>query len=159
MAVWTGTPHLRIIDNSTDFDTKLKRLLKEVVAFLGIPKPLEIERKFLIEYPDIEFLNSIKTCRRIPITQAYLTTPEEGYFRIRKRGEGDKAVYIKTVKSKYRILSGSKLKIIFQKNNTTRTLFKGSMLQASSVKTDIALSITTHTTNLMFIRSGMTGQQ
>ncbi len=85
MAVWTGTPHLRIIDNSTDFDTKLKRLLKEVVAFLGIPKPLEIERKFLIEYPDIEFLNSIKTCRRIPITQAYLTTPEEGYFRIRKK--------------------------------------------------------------------------
>lgn len=100
MAVWTGTPHLRIIDNSTDFDTKLKRLLKEVVEFLGIPKPLEIERKFLIEYPDIEFLNSIKTCRRIPITQAYLTTPEEGYFRIRKRGEGDKAVYIKTVKIK-----------------------------------------------------------
>ena len=30
-------------------------------------------------------MNSIKTCRRIPITQAYLTTPEEGYFRIRKR--------------------------------------------------------------------------
>ena len=85
---------------TTDFDTKLNRLLKEVVAFLGIPKPLEIERKFLIEYPDIEFLNSIKTCRRIPITQAYLTTPEEGYFRIRKRGEGDKAVYIKTVKIK-----------------------------------------------------------
>lgn len=100
MAVWTGTPHLRIIDNSTDFQTKLKRLLKEVVAFLGIPKPLEIERKFLIEYPDIEFLNSIKTCRRIPMTQAYLTTPEEGNFRIRKRGEGDKSVYIKTVKIK-----------------------------------------------------------
>lgn len=100
MAVWTGTPHLRIIDNSTDFETKLKRLLKEVVAFLGIPKPLEIERKFLIEYPDIKLLNSIKTCRRIPMTQAYLTTPEEGNFRIRKRGEGDKAVYIKTVKIK-----------------------------------------------------------
>ena len=100
MAVWTGTPHLRVIDNSTDFDTKLKRLLKEVVAFLGIPKPLEIERKFLIEYPDIEFLNSIKTCRRISITQAYLTTPDEGYFRIRRRGDGDKAVYIKTVKIK-----------------------------------------------------------
>lgn len=100
MAVWTGTPHLRIIDNSTDFQTKLKRLLKEVVAFLGVPKPLEIERKFLIEYPDIDFLNSIKTCRKIPMTQAYLTTPEEGYFRIRKRGEGDRAVYIKTVKIK-----------------------------------------------------------
>lgn len=100
MAVWTGTPHLRIIDNSTSFKEKLERLKKEVFAFLGIPQPLEIERKFLIEYPDIEYLNTIKTCRRTPITQAYLTTPKEGNFRIRKRGEGDKAVYIKTVKIK-----------------------------------------------------------
>ena len=90
--------HTAITSVSTSL--AFSRLLKEVVAFLGIPKPLEIERKFLIEYPDIEFLNSIKTCRRIPITQAYHTTPEEGYFRIRKRGEGDKAVYIKTVKIK-----------------------------------------------------------
>lgn len=100
MAVWTGTPHLRIIDNSTPFKEKLERLRKEVFAFLGIPQPLEIERKFLIEYPDIEYLNNIKTCRKIPITQAYLSTPQEGNFRIRKRGKGSKAVYIKTVKIK-----------------------------------------------------------
>ncbi len=100
LAVWTGTPHLRIIDNSTLFNEKLERLMKEVNAFLGIPKPLEIERKFLIEYPDLELLNSMKTCRKVPITQVYLTTPEAGYFRIRKRGAGEKAVYIKTVKIK-----------------------------------------------------------
>lgn len=100
MAVWTGTPHLRIIDNSTSFDEKLNRLMTEVLAFLGIPEHLEIERKFLIEYPDLELLGSIKTCRKTPITQAYLTTPDEGYFRIRKRGSGDRAVYIKTVKIK-----------------------------------------------------------
>ncbi len=100
IAVWTGTPHLRIIDNSTSFTQKLQRLLTEVKAFLGVPKPLEIERKFLIEYPDIEYLKKIKTCRRVPITQAYLTTPDEGNFRIRKRGEGENSVYIKTVKIK-----------------------------------------------------------
>lgn len=48
---------------------------------------------------------------------------------------------------------------ILSPNNTTRTLLKGSMLQASSVKTDIALLTTAPTANLMFIRSGMTGQQ
>lgn len=100
IAVWCGTNHLRIIDNSTCFEEKLKRLLKEIKAFLGIPKPLEIERKFLIEYPDLALLNNIKTCRKIPITQAYLTTPDEGYFRIRKRGEGDSALFIKTFKIK-----------------------------------------------------------
>lgn len=98
ISVWAGTPHLRIIDNSTKFDEKLSRLMAEVKVFLGIPKPLEIERKFLIKYPDIAFLNSLKCCRKIPITQAYLTTLDEGYFRIRKRGEGSDAVYIKTVK-------------------------------------------------------------
>lgn len=100
LSVWAGTPHLRVIDNSTSFDKKLERLMKEIMAFLGIPKPLEIERKFLIEYPDLNLLNNIKTCRKIPITQAYLTTPYEGYFRIRKRGQGENSVYIKTKKIK-----------------------------------------------------------
>lgn len=100
LALWTGSPHLRIIDNSTGFEQKLSRLLEEVKAVIGIPKPLEIERKFLIKYPDIEMLDSIDTCRRVPVTQAYLDTPEEGKFRIRRRGEGKDAVYIKTVKRK-----------------------------------------------------------
>ena len=100
ISVWTGTPHLRIIDNSTSFEEKLSRLKTEIFAFLGIPKPLEIERKFLIEYPDTNLLDNMKTCRKTPITQAYLSTPEEGNFRIRKRGSGENAVYIKTVKIK-----------------------------------------------------------
>lgn len=100
MSVWTGTPHLRVIDNSTDFEHKLSRLMTEILGFLGEPEPLEIERKFLIEYPDLDEINRIKACRRVPITQAYLTTPKEGNFRIRKRGEGERAVYIKTVKIK-----------------------------------------------------------
>ena len=105
LSVWTGTPHLRIIDNSTDFAGKLNRLLAEVKAVIGIPKPLEIERKFLIEYPDTEYLNSIPTCRRVPIEQAYLETPTEGRFRIRRRGSREEAVYIKTVKRKINDLS------------------------------------------------------
>ncbi len=100
LALWTGTAHLRIIDNSTGFDRKLERLLGEVKAFLGIPEPLEIERKFLIEMPDLIMLNSMKTCRKIPITQAYLSSKTEGQFRVRKRGEGSNAVYIKTIKHK-----------------------------------------------------------
>lgn len=100
LSVWTGTPHLRVIDNSTDFDNKLLRLMTEVLGFLGEPEPLEIERKFLIEYPDLNEIKKIKACRRVPIMQAYLTTPQNGNFRIRKRGEGDRAVYIKTVKIK-----------------------------------------------------------
>lgn len=96
LALWTGTPHLRIITGKD----KCEALKREVFASVGIPEPLEIERKFLIEYPDIAFLNSLRTCRREPITQAYLTTPEEGNFRIRKRGREGHEVYIKTKKIK-----------------------------------------------------------
>lgn len=100
LSLWVGTEHLRIIDNRGSFTDKLNRLLQEILAVLGIPEPLEIERKFLIEYPDLDLLNNMKTCRKVPITQAYLTTPEEGRFRVRKRGEGTEALYIKTIKHK-----------------------------------------------------------
>ena len=100
LSLWVGTQHLRVIDNSGDFEDKLQRLQNEVMAVLGVPEPLEIERKFLIAYPDLALLQGMKACRRIPITQAYLNTPEEGQFRVRKRGDGEEALYIKTVKYK-----------------------------------------------------------
>ena len=53
LQAWTGHPHLRVIDNSTDFKEKMHRLLTEIALFLGEPEPFEIERKYLIEYPDI----------------------------------------------------------------------------------------------------------
>ena len=100
LSIWTGTSHLRVIPNNSDFNKRLDNLLKEVLGFIGVQEPLEIERKFLIEYPDIDYLNNMTACRKVAITQAYLNTPEEGMFRIRKRGYGKDAVYIKTVKIK-----------------------------------------------------------
>ena len=35
IAAWTGHPHLRIIDNSTDFEDKMRRLIAEVNASLS----------------------------------------------------------------------------------------------------------------------------
>lgn len=100
LSLWVGTQHLRVIDNRSDFDRKLARLKQEVLAVLGIPEPLEIERKFLVARPNPDLLRQLPFCRKIPITQAYLNTPEEGKFRVRKRGLGEEALYIKTVKHK-----------------------------------------------------------
>ena len=38
ISAWTGHPHLRIIDNSTDFEEKMKRLLKEISNLLTFKK-------------------------------------------------------------------------------------------------------------------------
>src|SRR5262249_7256459 len=44
-------PHLRVIDNSTDFEEKKRRVLREVCHVLGIPAPLETEAKYQINLP------------------------------------------------------------------------------------------------------------
>jgi len=38
IAAWTGHPHFRIIDNSTGFDEKIMRLIREISRFLGEPR-------------------------------------------------------------------------------------------------------------------------
>jgi thymidylate kinase len=37
IAAWTGHPHFRVINNSTDFETKIQRLIGEIAGFLGAP--------------------------------------------------------------------------------------------------------------------------
>ncbi len=90
---WVGNPHLRVINEG---DTA--RLLDEVKAFLGIPEPREIERKFLIEMPDLSALEALPLCRKVDIEQTYLKLPNGERARIRSRGEGSARVYFKTVK-------------------------------------------------------------
>ncbi len=98
LSAWTGHPHLRVIDNSTDFQEKLKRLIGEISSFLGEPEPLEIERKFLIEYPDLAWLENHPSCQRIEIIQTYLQAPEGQEVRVRQRGIDGSFVYYKTTK-------------------------------------------------------------
>ena len=98
IASWTGHPHFRIIDNSTDFDTKMKRLLKEISNVLGEPEPYEIERKFLIEIPDLEYLESLPNCEKVQIVQTYLKSNDDEEIRIRQRGSNGSFTYSKTRK-------------------------------------------------------------
>lgn len=98
IAAWTGHPHLRVIDNSTDFEDKMKRLIAEIAAFLGEPEPCEIERKYLIEYPDVEWLEAQPNCERVEIIQTYLNSPEGEEVRVRQRGSNGCYIYFQTTK-------------------------------------------------------------
>ncbi len=100
IAAWTGHPHLRIIDNTTDFEEKLKRLIAEIAAVLGEPEPFEIERKYLIEYPDVSALEKLPNCQRVEIIQTYLTAPEGEESRVRQRGIDGHYIYSQTTKRK-----------------------------------------------------------
>ena len=95
---WTGHPHFRIIDNSTDFENKIKKLLKEISHFLGEPEPYEIERKFLIEYPNISWLENNNNCKKLEIIQTYLNSNNNDEIRVRQRGYNGNYIYTKTIK-------------------------------------------------------------
>ena len=98
MSAWTGHSHLRIVDNSTDFDEKMRRLMREIALVLGEPNPFEIERKFLIEMPDIKLLESMETCEKVNIVQTYLKSNDDEEIRIRQRGYAGNYTYSKTRK-------------------------------------------------------------
>lgn len=100
IAAWTGHPHLRIIDNAAGFEDKLKKLIAEIAAFLGEPEPFEIERKFLIAYPDLAKLEKLPNCQRVEIIQTYLTAPDGEESRVRQRGSDGNYIYIQTTKKK-----------------------------------------------------------
>ena len=101
IAAWTGHPHLRIIDNSTGFEEKMLRLIKEITAFLGEPAPMEIERKYLIVRPNLHALEQMPNCERVDIVQTYLKSDDPSEERrIRQRGSNGSYIYFMTRKRK-----------------------------------------------------------
>lgn len=98
IAAWTGHPHLRIIDNAEGFEEKMKCLIKEIALFLGEPEPYEIERKYLIEYPEISALEALPNCEKVEIIQTYLQADYDDEVRIRQRGSRGNYIYFETRK-------------------------------------------------------------
>ena len=112
----------------------MNRLVAEIIALLGEPQPYEIERKFLISYPDIAWLESQPNCHRVEIIQTYLTSKDGEEIRIRQRGEGEQYMYFLTVKRKVseyrreeterRITAEEYLALLMQADTTRRQIRK-----------------------------------
>lgn len=65
---------------------------------------IELEKKFLIEYPKLDFIMEKYSAKKYEIEQIYLLS-KEGSRRIRKRKSDDKTAYIETIKIR---INGSK---------------------------------------------------
>lgn len=80
-------PHVRVIDNSTNFEQKIQRVLKEIFDIIEAVNPSEIERKFLIKRPSDEFLNALEYSSKSDIIQTYLMAADKNTERrVRQRG-------------------------------------------------------------------------
>ena len=134
ISAWTGHPHLRIIDNSTDFEEKLERLLKEITSFLGEPEPYEIERKYLIYYPNVKELEKLPNCTKVDITQTYLKSNDETERRVRARGiNGDYLYYLtekrkitnkKRIEVEKKLTQDEYLSLLMEADNNLHTIHK-----------------------------------
>lgn len=134
ISAWTGHPHFRIIDNSTEFEEKLERLLKEIASFLGEPEPFEIERKFLIAYPNIKELENMPNCTKVDITQTYLKSEGDTERRVRARGiDGDYLYYLtekrkisnlKRIETERKLTQDEYLALLMESDNKLHTIHK-----------------------------------
>ncbi len=93
---WCGHSHLRVVPAMADFAAKRQRVLEEVCAILGIPAPLEIERKYLVANFNLAQLPGF---RKVEIVQHYLQSNEPNTEeRIRKRVQAGVATYYRATK-------------------------------------------------------------
>jgi len=90
---WLGHPRLKIIDNSTDFEGKLNRTFTAIANILGIPSPLPITERFLVESFEENMLPIHQT---IYIEKIYIKSKNKhGRERImiKKRGQNNRYLY------------------------------------------------------------------
>jgi CYTH domain-containing protein len=100
LQAWIGHPHLRPISNAGGPEAKFRKYMQEICAVLGIPVPIEHERKFLVKKVDRKVLESHTHVHVAQIEQTYLTRKGEGIERVRRRKQFDKWVYYHTIKTK-----------------------------------------------------------
>lgn len=94
---WHGHPHHLIIDNRTGFEQKVQRALTAFARVIGMPEPLEKERKFLVTNFSEDLIP--KECVKVLIDQTYLISPSP-YIerRIRRWTVGHTSSYFYTEK-------------------------------------------------------------
>lgn len=98
LAAWTGHPHMAIIGNHQPFQEKIASAIKAIYGCLGIPAPVERERKFLARMPDLAAIVKYNPVAS-QIVQTYLPNSGNTERRIRQRGDGTNFSFFYTEKT------------------------------------------------------------
>jgi predicted ATPase/CYTH domain-containing protein len=96
---WNGHPRRMVIDNRTDFETKMLRALKSLARVCHMPEPQEIERKWHVrEYSEL-LAYAEQHGVAAHILQTYLTAPIGLERRVRQREVGGVTTWYYTEKA------------------------------------------------------------
>ena len=124
---WTGHPHLRVINNHDNFDTKLNRVLMEISNVLGLPQPVEEERVYLVE-----LTGELPECIESEITQTYLVADPGVEVRLRRRCWGGEVVNVH--KTKKRV---SPTEVLETERQVSNALYESLLQQADPYRATI----------------------
>ena len=111
---WTGHPHLRVINNHDDFDTKIHRVLKEISNVLE------------------EVTGQLPECIESEITQTYLVADPDCEVRLRRRDWGGEVVNVH--KTKKRI---SATEVLETERQVSNALYESLLQQADPYRSTI----------------------
>lgn len=92
---WMNHPRKKVIDNSTSFKKKMDRVMDAVYFLLGVPIPIDIYKKYLVEMPDLDKLQNEFNSSKVDIIRTYLLNKDNSNERsIIQRGSfGNFAFY------------------------------------------------------------------
>ena len=90
---WSEHPHLRVINNHENFDTKINRVLQEISNVLEIPQQVIEERKYIVR-----LIGDIPGAIESDIKQTYLTSEPRSEVRLRRRTLNGVSVNVRTTK-------------------------------------------------------------
>jgi CYTH domain-containing protein/predicted ATPase len=94
---WVGHSRLRVVDNSTGFADKVRRVVAAACRVVGVPEPVEVERKFLVRQAPESAAMPVR-CEEVEIEQTYLKTTDGSEARVRRRGQHGSYTYTHTIK-------------------------------------------------------------
>jgi len=99
LRAWSAHPNRFIIDNSVDFEDKLRRAIAAIYRVAGEPVPDTAKRKYLVAMPDCAALTRDYGADTIDMMQTYLIMSNpNAERRIRQRRSGDGYIYFYTEK-------------------------------------------------------------
>lgn len=91
---WIPHANYRIIDCYNHFNDKVKILIKEISKFLNTDENNYIEKKFIIEKPDLNYLNNLKDSSKIRMILTYLNESTDDIdVKLLMRKESSKNFY------------------------------------------------------------------
>lgn len=96
---WIAHANYRMIDCCISIEDKAKKLIHEIAKFLNEDEKFYIEKKYLINIPDISYLDKLGGCSKIKMTLTYLNgSTDKCDIKLLLRDEDGKKFYQKIIK-------------------------------------------------------------